>query len=297
MEWLAGLYVNCLNLIQYMHDKYYYEAAELALIDTDVRRTFATGIAGFSHVVDSLSAIKYAKVKTIRDEDGIAVDYEIDGDFPKYGNDDDRAELYGFSIHSLRKLRSTTHTEMLNLQHQSLQLHLMLYMVRLQVLFLTDVKQANRFHQVQTHLTVQSRTDFLLLLTQLQSFRIHGLLTVFQIHRLSALTHWVIQNLNRFLIWLMLWTDTLIRVHITLMLMYLVQKSLSTLWNIRRRKSMQTLQSVFPVMLLSLLILHVNSSLMLSQELAIKQCNFNTDNVYNKNASPDKGRGISFKRR
>jgi len=150
---------------------------------------------------------------------------------------------------------------------------------------------------VQTHLTVQSRTDFLLLLTQLQSFRIHGLLTVFQIHRLSALTHWVIQNLNRFLIWLMLWTDTLIRVHITLMLMYLVQKSLSTLWNIRRRKSMQTLQSVFPVMLLSLLILHVNSSLMLSQELAIKQCNFNTDNVYNKNASPDKGRGISFKRR
>ncbi|MCI8776023.1 MAG: formate C-acetyltransferase [Oscillospiraceae bacterium] len=92
MEWLAGLYVNCLNLIQYMHDKYYYEAAELALIDTDVRRTFATGIAGFSHVVDSLSAIKYAKVKTIRDEDGIAVDYEIDGDFPKYGNDDDRAD-------------------------------------------------------------------------------------------------------------------------------------------------------------------------------------------------------------
>jgi len=92
MDWLADLYVNVLNLIQYMHDKYYYEAAEMALIDTDVRRTFATGIAGFSHVVDSLSAIKYAKVKTIRNEDGIVVDYETIGDFPRYGNDDDRAD-------------------------------------------------------------------------------------------------------------------------------------------------------------------------------------------------------------
>ena len=91
-DWLAGLYVNTLNLIQYMHDKYYYEAAEMALIDTDVRRTFATGIAGFSHVVDSLSAIKYATVKPIRDEDGIIVDFETEGDFPKYGNDDDRAD-------------------------------------------------------------------------------------------------------------------------------------------------------------------------------------------------------------
>lgn len=91
-DWLAGLYVNVLNLIQYMHDKYYYEAAEMALIDTDVRRTFATGIAGFSHVVDSLSAIKYAKVKTVRNEAGIVVDYEIEGDFPRYGNDDDRAD-------------------------------------------------------------------------------------------------------------------------------------------------------------------------------------------------------------
>jgi formate C-acetyltransferase len=92
MDWLAGLYVNTLNLIQYMHDKYYYEAAEMALIDTDVERTFATGIAGFSHVVDSLSAIKYAKVKVIRDETGFNVDYETEGDFPKYGNDDDRAD-------------------------------------------------------------------------------------------------------------------------------------------------------------------------------------------------------------
>mgnify|MGYP001047455828 CR=1 FL=1 len=92
MDWLAGLYVNTLNLIQYMHDKYYYEAAEMALIDTDVRRTFATGIAGFSHVVDSLSAIKYAKVKAIRDEEGMIMDFETEGDFPRYGNDDDRAD-------------------------------------------------------------------------------------------------------------------------------------------------------------------------------------------------------------
>ena len=92
MDWLAGLYVNILNLIQYMHDKYYYEAAQMALIDTDVKRTFATGIAGFSHVVDSLSAIKYAKVKTVRNEAGIVTDYEIEGDFPRYGNDDDRAD-------------------------------------------------------------------------------------------------------------------------------------------------------------------------------------------------------------
>ncbi len=92
MDWLAGLYVNILNLIQYMHDKYYYEAAEMALIDTDVRRTFATGIAGFSHVVDSLSAIKYAKVSVIRDASGLAVDYKIEGDFPRYGNDDARAD-------------------------------------------------------------------------------------------------------------------------------------------------------------------------------------------------------------
>ncbi len=92
LDWLAGLYVNTLNLIQYMHDKYYYEAAEMALIDTDVRRTFATGIAGFSHVVDSLSAIKYANVKVVRDQDGMAVSYITEGDFPRYGNDDDRAD-------------------------------------------------------------------------------------------------------------------------------------------------------------------------------------------------------------
>ena len=115
MDWLADLYVNVLNLIQYMHDKYYYEAAEMALIDTDVRRTFATGIAGFSHVVDSLSAIKYAKVKTIRNEDGIVVDYETTGDFPRYGNDDDRADeiavwLLKKFMHKLNKCHTYRHS-------------------------------------------------------------------------------------------------------------------------------------------------------------------------------------------
>ena len=95
MDWLVDIYVNTLNIIQYMHDKYYYEAAELALMDTDLKRTFATGIAGFSHVIDSLSAIKYAKVKVVRDESGLAKDFEIEGEFPKYGNDDDRADEIG----------------------------------------------------------------------------------------------------------------------------------------------------------------------------------------------------------
>ena len=98
MTWLAETYVETLNMIHYMHDKYYYEAAEMALIDTDVRRTFATGIAGFSHVIDSLSAIKYAKVKVIRDEEGITKDFEVEGDFPKYGNDDDRADDIGIWV-------------------------------------------------------------------------------------------------------------------------------------------------------------------------------------------------------
>ena len=92
MDWLVNIYVNTLNLIQYMHDKYFYEASQLSLMDTDLKRTFATGIAGFSHVVDSLAAIKYAKVKVIRDENGISRDFEIEGDFPRYGNDDDRAD-------------------------------------------------------------------------------------------------------------------------------------------------------------------------------------------------------------
>lgn len=98
LEWLIGIYVNTLNLIQYMHDKYYYEASQLSLMDTDLKRTFATGIAGFSHVIDSLSAIKYAKVRVIRDENGIAKDFETTGDFPRYGNDDDRADQIGVNL-------------------------------------------------------------------------------------------------------------------------------------------------------------------------------------------------------
>ena len=92
MEWLAGLYVNTLNVIHYMHDKYSYERLQMALHDRDVKRYFATGIAGLSVVADSLSAIKYAKVKCIRDEDGVVVDYAVEGDFPKYGNNDDRVD-------------------------------------------------------------------------------------------------------------------------------------------------------------------------------------------------------------
>ncbi len=98
MEWLAGLYVNTLNVIHYMHDKYCYERSQMALHDRDVKRYFATGIAGLSVVADSLSAIKYAKVKTIRDENGLVVDYEVEGDYPKYGNDDDRVDKFAVDI-------------------------------------------------------------------------------------------------------------------------------------------------------------------------------------------------------
>lgn len=116
MDWLADLYVNTLNLIHFMHDKYYYEAAQMALIDTDVRRTFATGIAGFSHVVDSLSAVKYGRVRVIRDEEGYAVDFDNEADFPHYGNDDDRAdeiavELLGKFISKIKLRHTYRHSE------------------------------------------------------------------------------------------------------------------------------------------------------------------------------------------
>lgn len=116
MDWLSRLYVDTLNMIHYMHDKYNYEAAQMALIDSNVRRTFATGIAGFSHVVDSLCAIKYAKVRAVRDESGLAVDYEVEGDFPRYGNDDDRADdiaiwLLKTFMHKLRKCHTYRNSE------------------------------------------------------------------------------------------------------------------------------------------------------------------------------------------
>lgn len=116
MDWLADLYVNTLNLIHFMHDKYYYEAAQMSLIDTNVRRTFATGIAGFSHVVDSLSALKYGKVKVVRDENGYAVDFINESDFPRYGNDDDRAddiavEVLGRFMSKIRMRHTYRHSE------------------------------------------------------------------------------------------------------------------------------------------------------------------------------------------
>ena len=111
MKWLAGVYVNTLNVIHYMHDKYSYERLQMALHDKKVTRWFATGIAGLSVVADSLSAIKYAKVKAIRDENGIAVDYEIEGDFPKYGNDDDRVDDIAYDIvHTFMEYIKGNHT-------------------------------------------------------------------------------------------------------------------------------------------------------------------------------------------
>ena len=164
MDWLAGLYVNVLNLIQYMHDKYYYEASQMALIDTDVRRTFATGIAGFSHVVDSLSAIKYAKVKTIRDENGLVVDFETTGDFPKYGNDDDRADdIAVWLLQTFMKKLKKHHTYRESEPTTSiLTITSNVVYGKLPVLFRTEEKQAHRFHLEQTQATVQNRTDFLL---------------------------------------------------------------------------------------------------------------------------------------
>ena len=111
MSWLAGVYVNALNIIHYMHDKYAYERIQMALHDRDVRRYFATGIAGLSVVADSLSAIKYAKVKCIRDEDGVVVDYEVEGDFPKYGNDDDRVdEIATWLVETFMEMVRSHHT-------------------------------------------------------------------------------------------------------------------------------------------------------------------------------------------
>ena len=218
MEWLSKLYVDTLNMIHYMHDKYYYEAAQMALIDTDVKRSFATGIAGFSHVVDSLSAIKYAKVKVVRDEDGLATDFEIEGDFPRYGNDDDRADEIAVwlseEIHA--QTEQVPHIQTFcSRQHLSLQLHLTLYMVRLQDLFRTEEKLESHFHQELTRLTAQSRADFLLLLTLLLSFHTSLHLTESLIHRQSTQVHLdiLMKSVKRTL--LTYWMDTSIREHIT----------------------------------------------------------------------------------
>lgn len=164
MDWLAHLYVGTLNMIHYMHDKYYYEAAEMALIDTDVRRTFATGIAGFSHVVDSLSAIKYAKVKVIRDEEGMAVDFETTGDFPRYGNDDDRAdEIAVWLLRTFMDKLKYCHTYRDSEPTTSILTILpTLYMVKQLVLCRTEEKPVSLCLQELTRLTAQRRADFLL---------------------------------------------------------------------------------------------------------------------------------------
>ena len=121
MDWICDLYVNTLNIIHYMHDKYSYERIEMALQDTDILRTMATGIAGFSVAVDSLSAIKYAKVRTIRDENGIVEDYEIEGDYPKYGNNDDRVDDIAVNLLKtfMKKVKRTKLTVTQNIQHRS----------------------------------------------------------------------------------------------------------------------------------------------------------------------------------
>lgn len=162
MEWLAGIYVNTLNLIHYMHDKYFYEAAELALIDTDVRRTFATGIAGFSHVVDSLCAIKYAKVKPIRNDKGVAVDFEVEGDFPHYGNDDERADelavwLLRTFIEKVRHYPTYRHSEPTT---SILTITSNVVYGKATGRFPTAERRANRSRPARTRATARKRTAF-----------------------------------------------------------------------------------------------------------------------------------------
>ncbi len=162
MDWLVDIYVNTLNLIQYMHDKYYYEAAELALMDTDLKRTFATGIAGFSHVIDSLSAIKYAKVKVVRDESGLAKDFEIEGEFPKYGNDDDRADDIGVWLLKTFMDKLKKHHTYRNSEPTTSILTITSNVVYGKATgAMPDGRKAHHSHLEQTHATAQSRTDFL----------------------------------------------------------------------------------------------------------------------------------------
>ena len=158
MEWICGLYLNTLNIIHYMHDKYSYERLEMALHDTEILRTMATGIAGFSVAVDSLSAIKYAKVKTIRDEDGVVVDYEVEGDFPKYGNNDDRADEIAIWLLKEFMTKVKKHKTYRNAKHTTSILTIT-SMVRRQVTLLMDVVPANHLHQVLTLCMVVTHTE------------------------------------------------------------------------------------------------------------------------------------------
>ena len=200
MSWLAGLYVNALNLIQYMHDKYYYEAALMALIDTDVRRTFATGIAGFSHVVDSLSAIKYAKVKTIRDENGVVVDYETIGDFPRYGNDDDRADdIAVWLLHTFMKKLKQHHT------YRDAEPTTSILTITSNVVYgkatgsLPDGRKAGEPLSPGANPSYGAEQNGSFLsssLIRLLNFLMNGLWTVFPTPRPSILTHWAMKVKN-----------------------------------------------------------------------------------------------------
>lgn len=190
MEWLAGLYVNTLNVIHYMHDKYSYERVQMALHDRDVKRYFATGIAGLSVVADSLSAIKYAKVKCIRDEDGIVTDYEVEGDFLSMATmtrELTRSQLTSLE-HSWTRSESTTHTEMVFLQCLSLLSHLTLFMVRRLVLHLTEERSVCLLLLVLTQCTAEILTVHLHHFLQLLSCHSDTLRTVSQTHSLSFLT-------------------------------------------------------------------------------------------------------------
>ncbi len=173
MKWLARVYVNTLNIIHYMHDKYCYEKLQMALHDKKVTRWFATGIAGLSVVADSLSAIKYAKVKVIRDADGVAVDYEVEGDFPKYGNDDDRVdEIAREVVHTFMQMsKEIIPTAAVFRLPPSLPLLRMSYMVKIPVPLRTDVRQDSRLHRGQTRCTAETRTAQLPLWLRYPSFR------------------------------------------------------------------------------------------------------------------------------
>ena len=157
MDWLAGVYINSLNIIHYMHDKYSYERIEMALHDTNIIRTMATGIAGLSVAADSLSAIKYAQVKPIRNEEGLVTDFEIEGDFPKYGNNDSRVDDIAVDLveRFMTKLRS--HKTYRDSEHTMSVLTITSNVVygKKQVTHQTVVKLANHLHQVQTQCMVE----------------------------------------------------------------------------------------------------------------------------------------------
>ena len=275
MDWLADLYVNTLNLIQYMHDKYYYEAAEMALIDTDVKRTFATGIAGFSHVVDSLSAIKYAKVKTVRDETGIVVDYEIEGDFPKYGNDDDRADdiavwLLKTFLEKIKKRHTYRNSEPTT----------SILTITSNVVYgkytgaMPDGRKAGTPLAPGANPSYGAEQNGLLAslnsLTKLPyEWALDGISNT-QTMNPDALGHNEEERINNLVNVMDGYFDQAL---ITSMLTYSVRISYLMLWNTQKSQNMLTLQSVYLVMLLSSSTLQRNSRWMLFLEHSMTECN------------------------